>query len=769
MFKTILKTSFTYFWRNRTYNFINIFGLTVSITSILIILLYISNESKYDTSIRNRGKIYRIGTNWATMPSFIGYFLKNESDYIEDVTRVKMEDHEISYKNEVFHLKDIGMADANFFDVFNFNFILGNSKNALKAVHSIVLTKSESKRIFGSADPMYKVILLKNKFPFTVTGVVEDPDYFHLPFSAIATLESLKELAYKEILEQKDGWSYFTYMVGKPNQTQLKTEEIVNSKLREQNYRESPFILTSLDDLYFASPLYYEGNTRHGSKQVLYILFSIAVLLLVLACINFINLTNARANIRLKEVGIKKLVGGPKTILFIQFLIESVQIMLLSLACSLVLIKIIQPYFCNLVSKQIDFNVIYSPSILLIIIASAILTGSLAGLFPAFFMNSVKPLSLLKNNTDRIAKNSVFSKSLITFQYFISIILITGTLFIIRQLDFLKEKDLGFSPEQVMCIEINDNIKAQQNAFKNELLQIPGVLQAAYSGNRMGNDWSNWVNDIDGEGRAFKVNNVEPGYFSLMGIAIKEGRAFQNDDVDKCYIINETAARQYNLTNPLGKMMKRDNKYYPIVGVMKDFNFQSPQYPVEPVLFSYRDNKYNLINLKIAGINSQDILKEIEKVWKKFCPAHMFEYSFLDELYNRQYKSAEQFSTLVGIGGLIAIMIACLGILGLSISSTEKKIKEIGIRRVNGARIAEVLVMLNRDFIKWVAIAFVIACPVAWYAMYKWLENFAYKTELSWWVFAAAGAIALAIALVTVSFQSWRAATRNPVESLRYE
>jgi putative ABC transport system permease protein len=770
MIKNIFKTATIYFLKNRTYNIINILGLTVSITSILIILLYIGNESKYDSEIRNKENIYRLGTNWATMPSFIGHFLKNdESEYISDVTRVKMEDDEVNSNDEVFHLKDIGMADANFFDVFNFNFILGNPQNALKTIHSIVLTKSTSERIFGSSDPINKVILLKNKYPFTVTGVVQDPEYFHLPFTAIATLESLKELAFNDILEQKDGWSYFTYIVGKPGLTKDETETKVDSKMKELNYKDFSFSLTSLSDLYFAPPLYYEGITLHGNKQVLYILFSIAVLLLVLAAINFINLTNARANIRYKEIGIKRLMGGSKPILIIQLLVESVQIILIALLFSLFLLKIIQPYFCHLINKQIDFNSIYSPLNLLPIVAFTLLTGILSGLSPALSMNSAEPITLLKSKVDRLSQKSVFGKSLITFQYLISIVLIAGTLMIMKQLNFLKHKDLGFSPEQIMCVEINDNIKAQQDAFKNELLQIPGVLQAAYSGNQMGHDWSNWVNDIDGVGRAFKVNSVEPEYFDLMGITIKEGRAFQKDDVDKCYIINETAVRKYELSNPLEKLMKRDNKYYPIIGVMKDFNFQSPQYPIEPVLFNFRDKKYNLINLKIAANNTKDVLNEIEKVWKKFCPSNVFEYNFMDELYNRQYKSAEQLSSLVGIGGGIAILIACLGILGLSISSSEQRIKEIGIRKINGATISEVLTMLNRDFVKWIVIAFLIATPIAYYAMHKWLENFAYKTELSWWIFALAGVLALGIALLTVSFQSYKAAIKNPVESLRYE
>jgi putative ABC transport system permease protein len=769
MIKKIFKTAIRYFWKNRTYNSINILGLTVSITSILIILLFIGNESKYDAGIRNKGNIYRLGTNWATMPSFIGHFLKNESEYISDVTRVKMEDDEINLNNEVFHLKDIGMADANFFDVFNFNFIHGNRENALKTIHSIVLTKSTSERIFGSSDPINKVILLKNKYPFTITGVVEDPKYFHLPFTAIATLESLKELAYKEILEQKDGWSYFTYVVGKPGLIKNETEAKVDSKMKELNYKDSPFSLTSLNDLYFAQPLYYEGITLHGNKQVLYILFSIAVLLLLLAGINFINLTNARASIRFREVGIKKLVGGSSANIIIQLLVESVQIILFALLFSLILIKIIQPYFCHLINKQIDFNAIYLPLNLMVIVAATILIGVLAGFSPALKMNSVEPITLLKSKVGRFSQKSVFGKSLITFQYIISIVLIAGTLMIVKQLNFLKNKDLGFSPEQIVCVEINDNIKAQQTAFKNELLQIPGILQAAYSGNRMGNDWSNWVNDIDGVGRAFKVNSVEPEYFDLMGITIKEGRSFQKDDIDKYYIINETAAKKYDLLNPLEKLMKRDNKFYPIIGVMKDFNFQSPQYPIEPVLFNFRDKKYNLINLKITAANTNDVLKDIEKVWKKFCPSNVFEYNFMDELYDQQYKSNEQFSALVGIGGGIAILIACLGILGLSISSSEQRIKEIGIRKINGATISEVLIMLNRDFVKWVAIAFVIATPIAYYAMNKWLESFAYKTELSWWIFALAGLLALGIALLTVSWQSWRAATRNPVEALRYE
>jgi len=768
MIKNIFKTAIKYLWKNRIYNFINVLGLTVSITSILIILVYIGNEHKYDTRINNRDKIYRMGTNWATMPSFIGHFLKDESGYIEDVTRVKMEEHEISYKDEVFRVDNIGMADANFFNIFNFKFLLGNQENALQKKHSIVLTEREAERIFGKANPLNQTILLKNKYPFTVTGVVENPDYFHLPFTAIATLESLKELAYPEILEQKDGWSYFTYIVGKSSLTVAQTEERLNSKLKEFKYQQK-FHLTSLKDLYFAAPLYYEGNTRHGSKTVLFILFSIAVLLFILAGINFINLTNSRTNIRLKEVGIKKLIGSPKSTLIIQFLVESVMLLFIALGFSLLLVKMVEPSFCNLVDKTIDFGAIYSPLNLFVIVLLILLTGIITGLFPAISINSVQSLSLIKNKMDRFSQKTFFSKSLITFQYVISIILIAGTLIIVKQLNYLKNKDLGFSPEQIVCVELNDNLKAQQKAFKNELLQIPGVLQAAFSGNSMGHDWGNWVNEMDGSGKAFKVNCVEPGYFNLMSIKMKEGRIFREDEQDKGYIINETAVKQHNIENPLEKTMERDGKIYPIIGVMKDFNFQSPQYPIEPVLFYFRDNRYNLINLKINAANTKQVMGSIEKVWEKFSPSHVLTYNFQDDLYDKQYKSAEQFSTLVGIGGVIAIMIACLGILGLSISLTEQKIKEIGIRKVNGAKVSEILSMLNKDFIKWVTIAFVIATPVAYYAMNKWLENFAYKTTLSWWIFVLAGLLALGIALLTVSWQSWRAATRNPVEALRYE
>ena len=768
MIKNILKTAIKYLWKNRIYNFINILGLTVSISSILIISIYIGNERKYDIEITNRENIYRIESNWATMPSFIGYFLKNESGYIGDVTRVKMEEHEISYNDEVFLMDNIGMADANFFKIFNFKFLLGNQENALQKKHSIVLAQREAERIFGNANPLNQTILLENKYLFTVTGVVQNPDYFHMPFTAIATLESLKELAYPEILEQKDGWSYFTYIVGKPSLAMAQTEEKLNSKLKELKYQQE-FHLTSLKDLYFAAPLYYEGNTRHGNKAVLFILFSIAVLLFILAGINFINLTNSRTNIRLKEVGIKKLIGSPKSTLIIQFLVESVMLLFIALGFSLLLVKMVEPSFCNLIDKTIDFSAIYLPINLLIVASLIILTGILTGLFPAININSVQSISLIKNKMDRFSQKTLFSKSLITFQYVISIVLIAGTLIIVKQLRYLKNKDLGFSPQQIVCVELNDDLKSQQKAFKNELLQIPGVLQAAYSGNSMGHDWSNWVNEMDGGGKAFKVNDIEPGYFDLMGIKMKEGRIFREDEQDKGYIINETALKQYDIKNPLEKTMERDGKIYPIIGVMKDFNFQSPQYPIEPVLFYFRDNRYNLINLKINAANTKQVMGSIEKVWEKFSPAHVLTYNFQNDLYDKQYKSAEQFSTLVGIGGVIAIMIACLGILGLSISLAEQKIKEIGIRKVNGAKVSEILTMLNKDFVKWVVVAFIIATPLAWFAMNKWLENFAYKTDLSWWIFALAGLLALGIALLTVSWQSWRAATRNPVEALRYE
>ncbi len=766
MIKNIFKTALKYFWKNRIYNIINLAGLAISFSAIIIILLFIGNEQKYDTQINNRSHIYRMGTNWATVPSFIGHFLKDESNYVEDVTRVKMEDLEVSYNNEVSLMDNIELADANFFKTFNFRFISGNPENALQKKHSIVLTQREAKRIFGEANPINQIIFLKDH-PFTVTGIVENSDYFHLPFTAIATLESLKELNYPEILEQKDGWSYYTYIVGKPSMSMAQTEELINKKMKEFNYQD--FHLTSLADLYFAEPLYYEGNTRHGSKSVLYILFSIAILLFVLAAINFINLTNSRTSIRFKEVGIKKMVGSPKSILIMQFFVESFMLLIIAFGLSLIIIQFIKPSFCNLIGKTIDFSAVYSIHTLSLAIGLIILTGTITSLFPSLKIGSVQSILLIKNKTNSFSQKSFFSNSLITFQYVISIVLIAGTLFIEKQLTFLKNKDLGFSPEQIVCIELNDDLKPLQKAFKNELLQIPGVLQAAYSGSRMGNDWSNWLNKIDGDGKAFKVNCVEPEYFDLMSIQLKEGRVFREAEMNKAYLVNETAVKQYNMINPLNKTMERNGKIYPIIGVMKDFNFQSPQYPVEPVLFYFKDTKYHLINLRIEAIHTKEIMRNIEEVWKKFSPNHVLVYNFQDDLYNSQYKSAEHFSSLVGTGGIIAILIACLGILGLSISLAEQRIKEIGIRKVNGAKIFEILTMLNKDFVKWVAIAFVIATPIAWYAMHKWLENFAYKTTLSWWIFAFAGVLALGIALLTVSWQSWRAATRNPVEALRYE
>ena len=768
MIKSIFKTAIKYIWKNRGYNIINIVGLAVSISSILIILFYIGNERKYDSQIINRNRIYRIETNWATMPSFVGHFLKNESDIVENATRVKVESHEVNYNNEVFQFKEIGMADANFFDIFNFTFLSGNKDNALSQKHSLVITQKEAKRIFGDTDPIGQSIFLDNKYPFTITAVIENPDYFHLSFNAIATLESLIDLAYPEILEQKDGWSYFTYIVGKPSLSAIQITEKVNSKLKEFNYQQD-FKLTSLKDLYFASPLYYEGATRHGSKSVLFVLLSIAVLLFVLAGINFINLTNSISYTRFKEIGIRKLIGGTKSTILFQFLIESTLLLLIAFGFSLILLKLFSPFFSNLLNKAIDFGAIYSPNNFLMIIAIIISVGSIVGFFPALAMIIAKPISMIKNKNGEKLPKSSFTKSLVTFQYIISIVLIAGSLIIIKQINFLKNKDLGFSAEQIVCIELNDDLRTQQIAFKNELLKISGVLQAAYSGNRMGNQWSNWVNEMDGGGKAFKVNNVEPEYFDLMGVKMKEGRVFYEDEVDKSYIINETAVKLYNIENPLDKTMERDNVVYPIIGVMEDFNFQSPQYPVEPVLFYFKENKYNLINLKINASNSKEVFRDIEALWNKFCPTHVLEYNFLDDLYNQQYKSTEQFSTLVGIGGMIAILIACLGILGLSTSLASQKIKEIGIRKINGAKIHEILAMLNVDYIICVAAAFIIATPVSYFTMNRWLQNFAYKTSLNWWIFALSGLLALGIALLTVSWQSWRAATKNPVEALRYE
>jgi putative ABC transport system permease protein len=753
--------------------------LSIALAVSLLIFLYVHNEYQYGQHLKNKDRIYRIETGWAELPSMVGHAISQEPGMIDKVVRLNVRDYTLNWKNHAIKLTSAVLADTTFFSIFDFEFIAGNPLDALKKPNSMVLTESYARKVFGHKNPINELIFLEHKYPFIITAIIKDPKYFSIPINAIGTISSLREMNYKEVLEQYDGWDYATYLLAKPGYTKDTLNAYVDRVLRKYGYNsyvyntEKPFRLTNIKNLYFSDPLEYEGAVLHGSKQSLYILITIAVFILILAAINFINLTTSKGFARAKEVGIRKASGSTRKQLIFQFILETIIVVLAALFLAFLFIESVSPLFCNIIGKKIDVHFLYSISLIAKVVFLATTFGIVVGLSPALVLSSFKPLTVLKGKLLSKSRISIFQESLIVFQLLISIALIASTIQIYNQLKFMNTTELGFQKDHLIFIKLSPDI--QLDAFKEEMLKIPGVVKASYSREYPGKEWTNFGSiTIDGQTHFYKVNSVDPDYFETLGIEITEGRSFSSDipsDYNSTILVNETAVKSYQLGNVIGKFATQlgNGTDATVIGIIKDFHYRSLHYAVKPVVFYFDKSAYNFINLKIYSKNIQATISKIENLFSSMSPAFPFEYHFLDEAFEQQYKSDERFAKLISYAAILAIIIACLGILGLAVFSAENRTKEIGIRKVNGATIPEIMILLSTNFTKWTIIAFVLACPIGYFALDKWLESFAYRTEIKLWVFILAGLIALIISLATVVWQSWRAANRNPVDALRYE
>jgi putative ABC transport system permease protein len=775
MFQLFFKVALRNFSRNKLHTLINIIGLAIGLAASMLIFLYIHHEYRYDRFLSNRNRIYRLETDWAIMPTLPGHLISQESGIAEKVVRLLQVDYTVKWDNNPYTLENVVFADSTFFDIFNFDFIAGDPDNAITIQNSIVLTESAGKKIFGEKNPLGELIFLDNQYEFTISGIIKDPVEFHLPFNAITSLGSWREITYPQVLEQFDSWNYPTYILAKPGFSGTELTVEVNDILDKAGYTFTDFNLTSLNDLYFASPIQYEGITLHGNKQALNVLLSIAIFILIIAAINFINLTTANGMTRSKEIGVRKLVGSPRNYLFSQFIFETLLLIGAALLLAFGIIEFIKPVFYSVIGKVINIQILYSFKIISLIILISMVFGIISGLYPSLFLSSFKPVSVLKGKVLNLPKASMIREGMIVFQLTISIVLMISTFLILNQIKFMNHSNLGFNKEQIVYIPLNTSLKTQLKPFKEELEKFPEVKIASYSGFPMGREWSNWGGvTIDGISHGYKVNGVDADYFETLGIELIEGRNFSEDnpgDYNATYIVNETAVRDYQLGNPVGKIATGagNGSRGTVIGVVKDFHYMSLHSRITPVLFYFDERPYRFISLKLQTTDYKNTLAKFEKLWYKMSPDYPFEYHFQDSSFEAQYESDQRFARLVGYFSILAIIVACLGIFGLIAFSVEQRTKEIGIRKSNGASVKRILVLLSKDFTKWVTIAFIIACPLAFLIMDNWSHNFTYATNLAWWVFAIAGCITYLTAILTVSWHCWRAANKNPIEALRYE
>ena len=810
MIRNYLKIAFRNLARYKFISFINLFGLTVGLTCCFLILAYILHEVSYDKFQPNADRVYRVtrsfnnpqtgalSLNLSTVAPPFGPLLQNDFKEIENMTRlISNGTTSVKYDEKMLNEQNIYFADDKFFDFFRVNIVKGNPGKALADPYSVMMSDETAKKYFANEEPMNKVIRINlgNYFDFKVTGIYKPlPSNTHFHPDMLLSFNTLNDtLIYgAENLRTNFGNnSFFTYIRLPGNYDPQKLEKqfpaFLDRNMPQRNSQFKPsqgtaLALQKLTDIHLRSHTDYEAEENGDIKRV-YIFSAIALFILVIACINYMNLSTARSTLRAREIGIRKAVGAQRKEVIAQFLSESVLISWIAMLLAFGLTWLLIPLLNKVSGQQLGFDILLKWQIILPVLIVPFIVGIISGIYPALFMSSFQPVKVLKGFLKVGSGNISFRKVLVTLQFAISIILIICTAIVFTQMHYMQTKSLGFDRDHIVTLPYASELNDKFDAFRTELLsnsniknagrssRIPtGRLLDAMGARMMSGDTLAPVNaDI-------KFVSADQDFISTYGVKVLAGRGFSRDfSLDtSAFLINEAAAKVLGFNsneNAIGKDFGYGNRKGKLIGVFNDFHFESMHQRIVPLvlLVPRSANNYGRISIKIAGANIPAALSYIERTWKKFLPETPYEYTFLDENFERLYKAEERQKTLLGIFASFAIFIACLGLFGLSAFSISQRIKEIGIRKVLGADVSTIVALLSKDFLKLVAIAAVVAFPVAWYFMNKWLQDFAYRIDVGWWIFIVAGVIALLIALVTVSFQAIKAAIANPVKSLRSE
>ncbi|QIA06596.1 ABC transporter permease [Draconibacterium halophilum] len=774
MMKEKIRQSFKNMRGSKSYLFINIGGLSIAFAVFILIMLFVVNEFNFDKFNTNGDRVYRIEQGeYNQVPISISRISKETFPEVENSVMIKStNNHWISYEKNFFEIKDFCFAENSFFEIFSVPFETGDPKTALNEPFTIVLAESLAKKIFGDKNPIGEQVNFKNQNDYTVTGVIKDLPDFHLPAKAIASFKSV-EVSFN-LTDENWSWNLVSYIMLSENHDKELLEKKMDKQFRnieQWDVKEPEFSLRSFNDIYLASDTEANDETKHGSMTLLIILMVVGAFIILIASINFINLTISRGLKKTNEIHIRRILGSSKTAIIFQYMLDSVILCTISILIAFAIVFLSLHSYENLIGKELNILNVLDLKYILLIGVGIVSLGIIYGVFPSYYLTKVSTRQGT-NGGQTGAKQSGFNVGLITFQYIISIILICGTVITYKQLLFTSNSNLGFNKEQVLSVDLGPSFTDNLSTFKSKLLENPNISGVSFISDdiTMLKQYGTVVN-VDEEGYVFKFAVIDPEFIPMMDIELLQGDNFSKDiqsQMGKSYIVNEAGwdILKNSKTKDAGYKINDGT----LLGVIKNFHFESFHNKIEPMIFYWANNNYyNKALLKLTAGNTAQTINYIDKVYKEMAPESLCKYQFVDEEFNYLYNTERMMVRLLGIFSLLAIFIATLGIISLSTMAAETRTKEIGIRKVNGAKISEILSMLNKDFVKWVALAFVVATPIAYFVMNKWLESFAYKTSLSWWIFALAGLLALGIALLTVSWQSWRAATRNPVEALRYE
>lgn len=818
----MIKNYFIVAWRNllrnKTASAINIFGLTVGLAACMLIVLYVVYENSYDRHFKNSSQIYQLGTTFIRegkedkspgTPHIMGETMQQE--YPEVMMNTKLlnlftEDKTLLRNTpekgapQTFYEPKGYIADSAFFKMFSYEFKEGDAATALVNPKSIVINDEIAGKFFGNQSALNKTITVASNLTggdvdYVVTGVFKQssrPSHMDARFFLSYKGSAIADYITSQGNNFVNNNMFFTYLLLKPGTDAKKLEaklpdfinKYASADLKVAGFNKKQFLI-KLTDLHLKSGM-DNTATPSGNLTYLYILASVALFILLIACINFMNLATARSSKRSAEVGVRKVLGAEKSSLIKQFLSESVIMAVIAFCLSIAVVILVTPVFAKVSGKELSFSLTKDINLVGIFFLFSIITGIIAGSYPAFYLSSFKPVKVLKRKISNTLAVAALRKGLVVFQFVVSVALIIATVVINKQMNYLRSKDLGFTKEQQIIIPLrSETAKKAYTVLKNEIArskEVQSVGASVYYPGIFNPEDNNFYRAGQDASLAkhTRTNRIDDNYLQTLNIKLAAGRLFSSQfaaDTGRTIIMNEKALKEIGFASAeksIGEKVffkfRDETMDYTIVGVVKDFHFEDLQQPITPYAFTLnRDGNYNYLIVHGSAKKIKETLAAVEKSWKASVANEPFEYSFLDADFQKNYTAQERLSSVVSYFTLIAIIISCLGLFALAAFSSEQRIKEIGVRKVLGASVSGIVVLLSKDFLKLVMIASLIASPIAWYVMNEWLKNFAYRTSINWTVFAITIAVAVLIAFVTISFQAIRAALANPVKSLRTE
>jgi len=774
MFRNYFKIAFRNLKKHAGYSAINITGLAVGMACCILFYLWIQDELSYNRFHDHAERLYRIvshrdGSWSASTPFSLGRVMKQDFPEIRKNSRFLNRQLFINYQDKAFY-EQVALVDPDFLEMFSFPLTQGDPVTALSTTETVVITETAARKYFGEEDPVGHIITINNQSQHSVTGVIQDPP-------SNSSMQFAMLVPFRFAGERMDlswwlGSDSYVLLQEKVDLDDLRGK-IAGTELKYDKRIESKQVTNDLQPI---ERMHLYGLNDTGPILYVYLFSFIAVIVLIIACINFINLTTARASNRAREVGLRKTVGAGRMNIIRQFFGESVLLSFFAFLLAILIVMLVLPHFNQLAGKQLSVNPIKNLSILIGLLAIAAFTGIVSGSYPALLLSSFKPIAILRETASSGAKNSLLRRILVVFQFTVAIILIIGSVMIQRQMNFIRNTDLGYDRENIIRLPMNSELRSGYQGFKNALLQNPNIVSVTAANNAPTNVGN--INPFYWEGRGpeqyetLNFATVDYDYFETFGMEMMEGRSFSRDystDAQN-YIVNEALVRHTKLQPPLGKMISMWTREGRIIGVVKDFHARSLHSAIGPVAFLLTtDWPHNWVFVRLNPANIQSSLDFIESAWMEYGGGYPFAYRFLDDVFESQYSGDARIGDIFKNFTVLAIFISCLGLFGLASFMAEQRTKEIGIRKVLGASVLRINVLMSKEFLILLGIANALAWPVAYTIMNRLMNIYAYRTNLAWWVFVGAGIAAVVISLLTVSYQAMRAATANPVEALKYE